>query len=240
MKKVTVIYFFLSCLYITSQAQAEHDVTFNKPSIQVIGMGKVYAVPDAVEIVILLKSKELLLKSAINTVENQTAGLSKSIRKFLTDSNDIVIDLPTTMNLYQWDQKTMSDKTTGYEASQKVTISIFKISELQEFFQELFKIKFHAIERLSYFNRDELIYFKQVRQSAITDADNQTNEIAAAKKVKIGKLNYLETNEVFVDQGKSSFYNLETFDTLLAGQTLLYSTKKIVYACTVKMITEIN
>ena len=240
MKKLAVICFSLFCCLKQTSAQVEQNLSNSKPSIQVIGMGKVIAVPDAAEIVIVLRSREISLKSAINSVENESAALVKSIKKYLLDSNDIVIDLPNTINLYKWDQKLASDITTGYYATQKITINIRNLSVLKDFFKELFKRKIHEIERLSYFNTDESVYYKQVRQRAIKDGDGQTQEIAILKKVKLGKLNYLELNEVFVDQGKSSFYNLGTYDNLLDGQKLLFSTKNIVYACTVKMITEID
>lgn len=221
-------------------AQTEQNASIDKPSIQVTGMGKVYAVPDAAEIVVILRNRDVSLKTAINSVENEAESLARSIKKYLIDSNDISIDLPTTMNLFKWDQKKALDITTGYDATQKLTITIRNLSFLQDFFKELFKRKIHEIERFSYYNADESIYYKLVRQRAIDDADNQTKDIATAKKVKLGKLHYLETNEVFVDQGKSSFYNLGTYDTILDSQKLLFSSKKIVYACTVKMITEIE
>lgn len=240
MNKNAVIYFFLSFFVLKIAAQSEQMGATQKPSIQVQSQGKVYAVPDAAEIVILLRYSDLALKPTINATEMASANLVKSIQKYLKDSNDVVVELPTTQDLIKWNAKKKMDVAIGYDVTQKLTVSLKNLEHLPSFFKEVFNYKIYEIERLSYFNRDEAPFLKKARLAAIDDAHAQTEELAVANKVKLGKLFLLQTYQVDIDRGNASFYAMRTYNMLLDGQKLLFTNKKILYSCSATMITEIE
>lgn len=209
-------------------------------TIQVNGLGKTAAFPNAAIITIHLEHVKPTLREAVSENQKTTDAVKNCIKKHVKDTSDIKISLIATNKSYKWDTKTSKEIFVGFESSQKIIFTLLDLNKMQEVTEELLKTKFNKIQTISYFNTHSEELLKQAQDLAVKDAIAITKRLATSANIKTGGIKKMSTNTSANEEKFNTEQNeFETYGKAMGGRGVSSSGQLINYVVRVYLETEI-
>nr|WP_298659191.1 SIMPL domain-containing protein [uncultured Flavobacterium sp.] len=215
--------------------------TFAQKTIQVNGLGKTSAFPNAATLTIQLEHIKPTLREAVTENQKTTEAVKNCIKKYVKDTTDIKVSLIATNKSYKWDSKTSKEVFVGFESSQKIIFTLLDLTKMQDVTEELLKTKFNKIQTVSYFNTNSEDLLKQAQDLAVKDAIDITKRLATSANIKTGSIKRMSTNSSAHEEKYSTEHNeFETYGKAMGGRGVSSSGQLIEYVVRVALETEIS
>jgi hypothetical protein len=248
MKKIFA-FLFVGTIYIIpaisqfeiAELEVKHSSS-NTPKVEVVGLGRVSAFPNAAKITLNLQFVKPTLKEAVTENQNTAKQVLAIIRKYVQDSNEIKVSLIATDKSMRWDDKLKKEVFRGFESSQIIIFTLNNLTEMQDFTEEILKTKIYEIERISYFHTNAANFIRQAQELAVADAIETSQRLANASKMKLGKVVYMETNSS-PNHGANQYVSSNRFQAFNKGMAVagVSSSGQIIdYTVTVNMSTQLE
>lgn len=211
-----------------------------KNSINVNGLGKVTAFPNAALITLELEHVKPTLREAVNENQKTLILVKNIIENYVKDTIQIKTSLISTNKATRWDSKLGKEVFVGFESSQKIIFTLLDLNQMQNFTEELLKTKFNKIQTIAYFNTNSEELIKQAQDLAVKDAIEITKRLANSANIKTGSIVNMSTNNSANEERFSTERNeFETYGKAMGGRGVSSSGQLIEYVVRVSMQTEI-
>lgn len=211
-----------------------------KNTINVNGLGKVSAFPNAATITLELDHVKPTLREAVNENQKTLLLVKAIIKNFVKDTTQIKTSLISTNKVSKWDSKLAKEVFLGFESSQKIIFTLLDLNQMQNFTEELLKTRFNKIQTIAYFNTNSEELIKQAQDLAVKDAMEITQRLAKSANIKTGSIINMTTNTSANEERFSTERNeFETYGKAMGGRGVSSSGQLIEYMVRVSMQTEI-
>lgn len=211
-----------------------------KNTINVNGLGKVTAFPNAATITLELDHTKPTLREAVNENQKTLILVKTIIKNYVKDTTQIKISLISTNKSTKWDSKLAKEVFIGFQSSQKIIFTLLDLNQMQNFTEELLKTRFNKIQTIAYFNTNTEELMKQAQDLAVKDAIEITKRLAKSANIKTGAITNMTTNNSANEERISTERNeFETYGKAMGGRGVSSSGQLIEYVVRVSMQTEI-
>ncbi|WP_353077836.1 SIMPL domain-containing protein [Flavobacterium sp.] len=211
-----------------------------KNTINVNGLGKVSAFPNAAILTLELDHIKPTLREAVTENQKTLLLVKNIIKNYVKDTTLIKTSLIATNKATKWDNKLNKEVFIGFESSQKIIFTLLDLNQMQNFTEELLKTKFNKIQTISYFNTNTEELMKQAQDLAVKDALEITQRLAKSANIKTGSIVNMSTNTSANEDRYSTERNeFETYGKAMGGRGVSSSGQLIEYMVRVSMQTEI-
>lgn len=211
-----------------------------KNTINVNGLGKVSAFPNAAILTLELDHIKPTLREAVTENQKTLLLVKNIIKNYVKDTTLIKTSLIATNKATKWDNKLNKEVFIGFESSQKIIFTLLDLNQMQNFTEELLKTKFNKIQTISYFNTNTEELMKQAQDLAVKDALEITQRLAKSANIKTGSIVNMSTNTSANEDRFSTERNeFETYGKAMGGRGVSSSGQLIEYMVRVSMQTEI-
>ena len=211
-----------------------------KNTINVNGLGKVSAFPNAAILTLELDHIKPTLREAVTENQKTLLLVKNIIKDYAKDTTLIKKSLIATNKATKWDNKLNKEVFIGFESSQKIIFTLLDLNQMQNFTEELLKTKFNKIQTISYFNTNTEELMKQAQDLAVKDALEITQRLAKSANIKTGSIVNMSTNTSANEDRYSTERNeFETYGKAMGGRGVSSSGQLIEYMVRVSMQTEI-
>ena len=211
-----------------------------KNTINVNGLGKVSAFPNAAILTLELDHIKPTLREAVTENQKTLLLVKNIIKNYVKDTTLIKTSLIATNKATKWDNKLNKEVFIGFESSQKIIFTLLDLNQMQNFTEELLKTKFNKIQTISYFNTNTEELMKQAQDLAVKDAVEITQRLAKSANIKTGSIANMSTNTSANEDRFSTERNeFETYGKAMGGRGVSSSGQLIEYMVRVSMQTEI-
>ncbi len=211
-----------------------------KNTINVNGLGKVSAFPNAAILTLELDHIKPTLREAVTENQKTLLLVKNIIKDYVKDTTLIKTSLIATNKATKWDNKLNKEVFIGFESSQKIIFTLLDLNQMQNFTEELLKTKFNKIQTISYFNTNTEELMKQAQDLAVKDALEITQRLAKSANIKTGSIVNMSTNTSANEDRYSTERNeFETYGKAMGGRGVSSSGQLIEYMVRVSMQTEI-
>lgn len=228
------------CLIIITIITLNYTYSQQKNTINVNGLGKVTAFPNAATITLELEHTKPTLREAVNENQKTLLLVKEIIKNYVKDTTQIKTSLISTNKATKWDGKLNKEVFIGFESSQKIIFTLLDLNQMQNFTEELLKTKFNKIQTISYFNTNSEELIKQAQDLAVKDALDITQRLAKSANIKTGSIVNMSTNNSANEERFSTERNeFETYGKAMGGRGVSSSGQLIEYVVRVSMQTEI-
>ena len=233
--KKTIYYFTLIALVALHSGFSQQKNTIN-----VNGLGKVTAFPNAATITLELDHVKPTLREAVNENQKTLILVKTIIKNYVKDTTEIKTSLISTNKITKWDSKLGKEVFLGFESSQKIIFTLLDLNQMQNFTEELLKTRFNKIQTIAYFNTNSSELIKQAQDLAVKDAVDITHRLAKSANIKTGSIINMSTNNSANEERYSTERNeFETYGKAMGGRGVSSSGQLIEYVVRVSMQTEI-
>jgi len=233
--KKTLYYFLIIALFILNSGFSQQKNTIN-----VNGLGKVTAFPNAATITLELDHIKPTLREAVNENQKTLTLVKTIIKNYVKDTTEIKTSLISTNKSTKWDSKLGKEVFMGFESSQKIIFTLLDLNQMQNFTEELLKTRFNKIQTIAYFNTNSEELIKQAQDLAVKDAMEITQRLAKSANIKTGSILNMSTNTSANEERYSTERNeFETYGKAMGGRGVSSSGQLIEYMVRVSMQTEI-
>ena len=211
-----------------------------KNTINVNGLGKVSAFPNAAILTLELDHIKPTLREAVTENQKTLLLVKNIIKNYVKDTTLIKTSLIATNKATKWDNKLNKEVFIGFESSQKIIFTLLDLNQMQNFTEELLKTKFNKIQTISYFNTNTEELMKQAQDLAVKDALEITQRLAKSANIKTNSIVNMSTNTSANEDRYSTERNeFETYGKAMGGRGVSSSGQLIEYMVRVSMQTEI-
>lgn len=231
---------FINFLKILILLTLSSGYSQQKNTINVNGLGKVTAFPNAALITLELEHVKPTLREAVNENQKTLILVKNIIENYVKDTIQIKTSLISTNKATRWDSKLGKEVFVGFESSQKIIFTLLDLNQMQNFTEELLKTKFNKIQTIAYFNTNSEELIKQAQDLAVKDAIEITKRLANSANIKTGSIVNMSTNNSANEERFSTERNeFETYGKAMGGRGVSSSGQLIEYVVRVSMQTEI-
>ncbi len=236
MKKLAII-ITLFALSLSQIVSAQTPIG----NIDVKGFGSVNVFPNAATITLNIKFVKPTLREAINETQKTELAVINIIKRYVSNTSEIMKGFISTDKSNYWNEKLQKYIFMGFESQQSIVFPLKDLNKMEKFTEEILKTRIQEITSISYFHTDAATFYKKAQDLAIKDALESTQRIAQSSGVKLGKINFVDT-DASPNTALYQTYNTESFQAygkMMGGRGVRSSGQLIHFTASITMRTNI-
>ncbi len=205
--------------------------------IWVSGTGKVYAIPDIVELTLGVEAQAVTVAEAQSKATEAMDKVVQALKDAGIEEKDIQTQYFNINEVTKWNDKEGEPIIVGYKVTNTVVAKLRDVKKAGPVIDAVVAAggDYTRINGVSFTVEDPNTYYAQAREKAITYAKNKAEQMASLTGVKLGKVTYISENTYMPS---SNYYNgrveaaAPAIDTtsISAGQLEITTTVQITYA----------
>jgi len=238
--KLTLIVIGLAAIFALSACAAipasAAGTDTNIRTLNAIGEGKVYLVPDLAYVNIGVHSEAATVAEALKDNNAQAQAIQKALTDMGVDAKDIQTAAFNVYPMQQQNPKPGSTDTTPvtvYVVDNTVSVTVRDLQKLGGLLDKVVSTGANNINGVQFDVANKVAAMAEARKQAIQDAQNQATEIASAAGVVLGSIQNMSVNANNqpgpLYAGKGGFATADSSVPVSAGQLLITANANITY-----------
>lgn len=169
------------------------NLTDQPEGIMVYGEGEISVIPDLATVSLGVQAED----STVAAAQNQAMSAMEAVMAALADNGVVDADIQTQyFNIYpitHWDDETWEEEITGYRVSNTVAVKIRDMDNVSPIIDAVVDAGADLIRvnGISFSVEDPSIYYDEVREEAMADAEARAEALAELAGIRLGKPTYI-------------------------------------------------
>lgn len=222
---------------VSGTLKLEGSMYGQQEGIWVSGTGKVYAIPDIVQLTLGVEAQAVTVAEAQSKATEAMNNVVQALKDAGIDEKDIQTQYYNINEVTKWNDKEGEPIIVGYKVTNTVVAKLKDVKKAGPIIDAVVAAggDYTRINGINFTVEDPNIYYAQAREKAITYAKQKAEQMANLTGVKLGKVTYISENTYMPS---SNYYNgrveaaAPAIDTtsISAGQLEITTTVQIAYA----------
>jgi uncharacterized protein YggE len=205
--------------------------------IWVSGTGKVYAIPDIVQLTLGVEAQAVSVAEAQSKATDAMNKVVQALKDAGIDEKDIQTQYFNITEVTKWNDKESEPIIIGYKVTNTIVAKLKDVKKAGEVIDAVVAAggDYTRINGISFTVEDPNIYYAQAREKAITYAKAKAEQMASLTGAKLGKVtyiseyNYLPSANYYDGRVGAAAPAIDT-TSISAGQLEITTTVQIAYA----------